>query len=236
MPRPRRTSRSLPSTCPSSTRSAENNEWWGTGFTEWTKVQRALPLYPGHLQPQIPTRLGYYTLDRPEVLQRQYSLASQHGIRAFCVYAYWFGGRRLLERPLRLLLEAPDLNVRYFLCWANESWSRVWDGGNDDLLMEQQHSAQSDLRIVDDLAEYFSDPRYVRIHGKPLLLIYRAELLDEPSRTARRRSANERTQLGSATSICRWSRVSTSVIPDLYGFDSAVEFRTPWLCRATEHH
>jgi lipopolysaccharide biosynthesis protein len=160
----------------------ENDQWWGAGFTEWTNVQQARPLYPGHVQPQIPLG-GYYSLDEAESLQRQFALASRHGITAFCMYAYWFGGRRLLEKPLRHIMENPDLDVRYFLCWANESWSRVWDGGENDLLMEQRHSAEGDASIIEDLAEHLSDPRYVRIQGKPLFLIYRAELLQEPLRT-----------------------------------------------------
>ena len=87
-------------------------------------MQRARPFYSGHLQPQIPTTFGYYSLDGPEMLQHQYDLASRHGITAFCMYAYWFGGRRLLEKPLQNLLDNPELAVRYFLCWANEPWSR----------------------------------------------------------------------------------------------------------------
>jgi len=200
----------------------ENNEWWGEGFTEWTKVQQARPLYPGHLQPQIP-RDGYYALDEADALQRQFTLASEHGITAFCMYAYWFGGRRLLEKPLRLLLDTPDLRVRYFLCWANESWSRVWDGGDNDLLMEQHHSAQSDARIIDDLEEHLGDPRYVRINGKPLLLIYRAEMLDEPSRTVDALRERAHT-IGIGDLHLSMVQSFNLFDPGPYGFDSAVEF------------
>ena len=201
----------------------ENNEWWGKGFTEWTKVQRARPFYRGHLQPQIPTTLGYYSLDDPEVLQHQFACASRHGISSFCMYAYWFGGRRLLEKPLQSLLENPGLEVRYFLCWANESWSRVWDGGNDDLLLEQRHSAQGDLRIIDDLAEHFSDDRYVKIKGQPLFLIYRAELLDEPRRTLES-LRNRAQEIGiGELHLCMVQSFNLRD-PDVYGFDSAVEF------------
>jgi O-antigen biosynthesis protein len=201
---------------------AENNEWWGEGFTEWTKVKGARPLYPGHLQPQVP-RDGYYALDGTDVLQRQFSLAARHGITAFCMYAYWFGGRRLLEKPLRRLLDSPELEVRYFLCWANESWSRVWDGGNADLLLEQRHSAQGDARIIDDLAEHLADPRYVRIDGKPVFLIYRAELLDEPGRTID--ALRERAQaIGIGELHLSMVQSFNLIDPAAHGFDSAVEF------------
>jgi hypothetical protein len=201
---------------------AENDEWWGTGFTEWTNVQQARPLYPGHVQPQIPLD-GYYDLDEAETLARHFSLASRHGITAFCLYAYWFGGRRLLEKPLRRLKERPDLDVRYFLCWANESWSRVWDGQNTDLLMEQRHSAETDVRIVDDLAEHLSDPRYVRIHGKPLFLIYRAELLDEPRRTVDALRARAQA-IGLGELHLSMVQSFNLIDPRPFGCDSAVEF------------
>jgi lipopolysaccharide biosynthesis protein len=200
----------------------ENDRWWGEGFTEWTNVQQARPLYPGHVQPQIPLD-GYYALDGNEVLQRQFSLATQHGITAFCMYAYWFGGRRLLEKPLQRIAENPDLDIRYFLCWANESWSRVWDGGNDDLLMEQRHSADGDARIIDDLGEHLSDPRYVRIHGKPLFLIYRAELLEEPSRTVDALRARAQA-VGLGELHLSMVQSFNLIDPRPYGCDSAVEF------------
>jgi lipopolysaccharide biosynthesis protein len=200
----------------------ENDQWWGEGFTEWSNVQQARPLYPGHRQPQIPLG-GYYDLDENETLQRQFSLASQHGITAFCMYAYWFGGRRLLEKPLKQLLENPDLEVRYFLCWANESWSRVWDGGSSDLLMEQRHSVESDAHIIDDLAEHLSDPRYVRIHGKPLFLIYRTDLLEEPHRTVE--ALRTRAQaIGLGELHLSMVQSFNLIDPRPYGCDSAVEF------------
>ena len=202
---------------------SENNEWWGKGFTEWTKVQHARPLYPGHLQPQIPGTFGYYSLDGPEMLQRQFAFASQHGISAFCMYAYWFGGRRLLERPLQNLLENPELPVRYFLCWANEPWSRVWDGGKDDLLLDQRHSAHGDVRVIDDLAEHFFDDRYVRVKGNPLFLIYRAELLDEPKRTLES-MRNRAQELGIGDLHLSMVQSFNLRDPEKYGFDSAVEF------------
>ncbi len=201
----------------------ENDRWWGPGFTEWTKVQHARPLYPGHLQPQIPTTLGYYSLDQPETLHRQFCLASQHGVTAFCMYAYWFNGRRLLEKPLDNILRTPSLGIRYFLCWANESWSRAWDGGDDNLLLRQDHSASGDVRIIDDLAEHFSDKRYVRVNGDPLFLIYRAELLDEPKRTID--LLRERAQtLGLGNLHLSMVQSFNLRDPHVYGFDSAVEF------------
>ena len=201
----------------------ENNQWWGQGFTEWTKVQHARPLYPGHLQPQVPTTLGYYSLDEPETLHRQFCLAARHGVTAFCMYAYWFKGRRLLEKPLYSILRTPSLGIRYFLCWANESWSRAWDGGDDNLLLQQRHSARDDVRIIDDLAEHFSDERYVRINGDPLFLIYRAELLDEPNRTIDLLRGRAQ-QLGVGNLHLSMVQSFNLREPHVYGFDSAVEF------------
>ena len=194
----------------------------GKGFHGMDERPAGTSSVPGHVQPQIP-RDGYYSLDKAEVLQRQFSLASRHGITAFCMYTYWFGGRRLLEKPLQGLLENADLDVRYFLCWANESWSRVWDGGNNDLLMEQQHSASRDAQIIDDLSDHLFDPRYVRIQGKPLFLIYRAELLDEPRRTIN--ALRERAQsIGIGELHLSMVQSFNLIDPDPYGFDSAVEF------------
>jgi lipopolysaccharide biosynthesis protein len=202
---------------------AENDEWWGEGFTEWANVQRARPVFRGHRQPQVPGELGAYDLRDPQVHFEQHQLASRFGIGAFCYYVYWFGGRRLLEAPLNLLLQERDLPTRYFLCWANENWTRTWDGASTEVLIGQTHSPEQDSRFIDDMAEHLSDPRYFRIDGKPLLLIYRADILSDPMRTADAfRSRAHALGLGElhlamVQSFGSWD-------PRGMGFDSAVEF------------
>jgi hypothetical protein len=159
----------------------ENDAAWGPGFTEWTGVANNKPQYPDHAAPSLPADLGYYDLRLREVRQQQGELAKAYGIYGFCYYFYWFSGRRLLERPLELMLRerAPDLP--FCLCWANEPWSRRWDGSTNELLVAQGHDKASDLSILQDLLPFFADDRYIRIDGKPLFLIYRMSLMSDPS-------------------------------------------------------
>jgi hypothetical protein len=160
----------------------ENDEWWGEGFTDWVKVQAASRLFEGHPVPFVPSELGAYDLRDRHVRERQAELARSHGIYGFCYYWYWFGGRRLLEQPLESMLSdgAPDLP--FCLCWANEPWSRRWDGRERDVLMPQHHDRVRDLAVLGDLLPYLEDERYIRIDGRPLLLIYRQGLLDDAPR------------------------------------------------------
>jgi lipopolysaccharide biosynthesis protein len=162
----------------------ENDDWWGRGFTEWTNVTRARPLFRGHYQPHLPADLGFYDLRVPEVRAAQAELAAAHGIDGFCYYHYWFHGRRLLELPFGEVLRSGEPDFPFALCWANENWTRVWNGGASQVLMPQQHSLDDDLRHIRWLAEAFADPRYVRVDGRPLFLVYRPGLLPDPQRTA----------------------------------------------------
>jgi lipopolysaccharide biosynthesis protein/glycosyltransferase involved in cell wall biosynthesis len=162
----------------------ENDEWWGKGFTEWTNVARARPLFPGHYQPHLPANLGFYDLRVAEARERQADLARQHGIEAFCYWHYWFCGKRLLERPFEETLESGRPNFPLLLAWANESWSRRWLGEEKELLLKQEYSPEDDLAHARWLAEAFADPRYVRVHGRPPFLVYRPTKMPEPERTA----------------------------------------------------
>ena len=202
----------------------ENDEWWGKGFTEWTNVTKALPLIPGHHQPHLPADLGYYDLRLPQARAAQAELARAYGIHGFCYYHYWFNGRRILERPFNEVLASGKPDLPFMLCWANENWTRVWDGSSRHVLLEQKYGAQDDVAHLRSLLPAFRDERYIRIDGKPVFLVYRTGLLPEPSATAD-----------------RWRQVAHEAgLPGLYlvrveshgdehdplsiGFDAAVEF------------
>ncbi len=165
---------------------AENDAWWGKGFTEWRNVTRALPQFEGHVQPRLPADLGFYDLRNPQVMRDQAQLAAEHGIGAFCFYYYWFSGRTLMEDPLQQWLADDSIDLPFCLCWANENWARRWDGRDDDVLIGQQHSAEDDLAFIAHIARYLRDRRALKADGKPMLLVYRPHLLPDARATAER--------------------------------------------------
>lgn len=165
---------------------AENDAWWGKGFTEWRNVTRALPQFEGHIQPRLPADLGFYDLRNPQALRDQAQLAAEYGISAFCFYFYWFSGRTLMEAPLRQWLQDDGIDLQFCLCWANENWTRRWDGRETDVLIGQQHSAEDDLAFIAHIGPYLRDRRALQVDGKPMLLVYRPQLLPDAAATAQR--------------------------------------------------
>ncbi len=184
----------------------ENDAWWGRGFTEWTNVARATPLFAGHTQPRRPADLGFYDLRLPDTRAAQAELAQQYGIEAFCYYHYWFHGKRLLHRPFDDVLSSGEPDFPFCLCWANEPWGRSWTGNDQQLLMPQEYSPADDVEHARFLANAFADPRYLRTGGRPVFLIYRPSHLSAPAATidAIRLGSVREGLAGSVHRLVRW--------------------------------
>lgn len=157
----------------------ENDEAYGKNFTEWTNTRKTVPLFAGHRQPRTPLGENYYSLLDKDVMIRQAELAKKYGVYGFCYYHYWFsGGHKLLEKPIEMMLNSTEIDIPFCLCWANENWTKRWDGGNKDVIVAQDYGDMDDLdKHIDYLCEFFKDPRYIRIDDKPLLLIYKADII-----------------------------------------------------------
>lgn len=206
----------------------ENDGWWGKGFTEWTNVTKAQPLFDGHYQPHVPSDLGYYDLSTPETLKTQAALASEYGIYGFCFYHYWFNGKLLLETPLHQMLKSGEPEFPFCLCWANEDWTRAWDGRSGDVLIGQNYNNADDIRHFYYLLNFFEDKRYIRINNKPLFLVYRANKMPNPLRstTIWREEARK---LGLELYLCRVESFHDErTDPSAFGFDASVEFQPDW--------
>ncbi|MHB8813004.1 MAG: glycoside hydrolase family 99-like domain-containing protein [Steroidobacteraceae bacterium] len=205
----------------------ENDAWWGEGYTEWTRVVEARPSFQGHHQPQLPGALGFYDLRLPEVREAQARLARRHGIHGFCYYHYWFNGKRLLEGPFAQVLASGRPDFPFCLCWANVKWTRRWDGLSKDVLMAQYHSPVDDRAFIKDLLPALRDPRYIRVNGRPLLLVYLIQKLPNPAATA----AIWREEAAAAglpgLYLCRvesFQDPTPPPHPEALGFDAACEF------------
>ena len=158
----------------------ENDEWWGEGFTEWTNVKKAKPLFEGHYQPRIPLNNNYYNLSDVETLKWQAKIAKEHGIYGFCFYHYWFNGHLLLEKPMELLLQHPEIDINYCISWANENWTNGWVSKSNKILMGHDFDDEQDwVDHFNYLLPFFKDPRYITEEGKPLMTIYVPHHIDK---------------------------------------------------------
>jgi len=203
----------------------ENDVWWGKGFTEWRNVASARPKFRGHHQPQIPADLGFYDLRLPESRQAQADLATEYGIGGFCYYHYWFNGKMLLERPFNEVLQSGEPQLPFCLCWANEPWSRRWDGTERDVLMPQDYANYDGGEHIAWMAKAFRDHRYIRIHGKPFFLIYNPLHIPQlPSIIKTWREAAQRKGIGELHLGAVLSQKNRLVDLQDYDFDAFIEF------------
>jgi GT2 family glycosyltransferase len=205
----------------------ENSLWWGKGFTEWTNVAKARPNFAGHLQPRLPADLGFYDLRVVDVMDQQAELARRYGIHGFCYFYYWFGGRRILDMPLERMLAENRPDFPFCLSWANENWTRRWDGQEQDVLLGQQHSNDDDIAVMRDLMRYFRHANYIRINGKPLLLVYRINLFPDIRRTISIwRDLCRKEGIGEIylAFVESFEQAQAFENPKNYGFDASVEY------------
>jgi len=206
----------------------ENDRWWGKGFTEWINVVRSKPRLPGHYQPHLPADMGFYDLRLPEARAAQAELAANYGIYGFCYYHYWFNGYQVLERPVNEILKSGEPDFPFCLCWANENWTRRWDGLNHEVLLEQRYTAADDLAHIRALIPFFLDRRYIRVLDRPFFAVYQASKLPDPQRTTDlwRREA-ERAGL-KGLFLVRVESHDGPGDPRGIGFDCSLQFEPQW--------
>ncbi|WP_298368882.1 glycoside hydrolase family 99-like domain-containing protein [uncultured Lutibacter sp.] len=204
----------------------ENDIWWGKGFTEWTNVTKSTPLFKGHYQPQLPTDLGFYDLRLPAAREAQANLAKEHGIHGFCYYHYWFNGKRLLNEPIDEMLTLQNPKMPFMLCWANENWTRRWDGQEKDILIKQEYSFDDDKEHMRWLCKnVFSDERYILVDGCPVFVVYRQDLFPNIVETAKIWRDIAINEFGfKDLYLCVVESFNKSVDPTFINFNAAIEF------------
>lgn len=204
----------------------ENDEWWGKGFTEWNNVVKARPLFRGHYQPHLPADLGFYDLRVPETMQAQADMARDYGIYGFCFYHYWFNGHLLMKRPINDMLRSGQPDFPFMFCWANENWTRAWDGGDNQILIRQTYSPEDDTAHINYLLDnVLCDRRYIRIDGRPVIAVYRSSNFPDIRKSMEIWRSEARKRGGEELYICRFESFD-EIVPDLEneGFDAAIEF------------
>jgi len=213
----------------------ENNEWWGKGFTEWTNVSKSMPKFSDHYQPHMPKDLGFYDLRLIETMIDQAALAKEFGVYGFCYYHYWFNGKLLLERPLEQMLETGKPDMPYCLCWANENWSRRWDGSEHEILIEQKYSLEDERVHIQYLLKFFKDERYIKIDGKPVFLMYRTELHPKINEAVEVWRQEVRKAGFKDLYLVRVENIKKDLPPETHGFDAGMEFAPDFSCRGEEY-
>jgi Glycosyltransferase WbsX len=201
----------------------ENDQWWGTGFTEWRNVTRAQQRFLGHYQPRLPRDLGFYDLNMPGIQERQVQLAKGAGVFGFCFYYYFFDGRKILDGPVENFVSNEKIDFPFCLLWANENWCRRWDGCDDTVLLRQSHDPAFEPQLIDDLARLFSHPNYIRVNDRPLFFLYRPDVLPDNVATVGRwrELFQRRHNMNPFILMCQtFNRFD----PRLFGFDGALEF------------
>ncbi len=203
----------------------ENDKWWGKGFTEWTNVTKARPLYKEHYQPHLPTDLGFYDLRLEEARLAQIALAKAYGIYGFCYYHYWFDGKTLMHDPLERMLANPNEDFPFMLCWANENWTRTWDGNEKDILVKQNYSEADYIQHINYLIPFFQDKRYIKVNNNPVFIIYKSDDIPNLDNTIELWNT-ELKKVNLEIYWCRIERWTGSTGKNaLNKFDAAIEFQ-----------
>jgi lipopolysaccharide biosynthesis protein len=201
----------------------ENDRWWGKGFTEWTNVTAAQPLFKDHYQPHLPTDLGFYDLRLRETRHEQIRMAREHGIDAFCYHYYWFSGTRILYQPLDDMLADAASDMPFCLCWANENWTRRWDAAEHEVLIAQRYLPEDDVEFIRSVEHVLTDRRYLRVADAPILVVYRPQQLPDARRATATWREYWRTRGHGALHLCAaLTHGNENYIQ--FGFDSGVEF------------
>ncbi|MCF8359106.1 MAG: glycoside hydrolase family 99-like domain-containing protein [Prolixibacteraceae bacterium] len=203
----------------------ENDKWWGKGFTEWINVKKAFPVFKDHYQPKTPSELGYYNLSYIDIIEKQSELASYYGIFGFCYYYYWFSGKKLLEKPLNNILNTKKPASPFCICWANENWTRRWDGLDQEILIEQKYEEGWHINFFNEILPILKDYRYIKIDNKPLLLIYRIDCIPDSKRIIGEWKVMAKNNGLNELHIAGIQYIGmTPEAPISYGADASVEF------------
>ncbi len=207
-----------------------NDQQWGKGFTEWRNLPRGMPRYQGHIQPRISRDLGCYSLSDGDAMRSQIEMAKAGGVYGFCFYHYWFDGQRVLETPMERFLTDPTLDMPFCLMWANENWTRTWDGSEKDVILKQSYRPEDDMAFIDDVARHMRDDRYIRLSGRPVFFIYRPAEIPEPRVTISRWRGLMR-ERHNLEPLFLMAQAFGDLDPRVHGMDGAIEFPPHKICQ-----